>query len=111
MDFIGRECEMEVLQYQYESVEHPFVIIKGRRRVGKSRLITEFCKDKDALYFQANKEDAKSILMSFCEKLSEELETPIGRAESWTSAMKLYLKLSGPNRKILVIDEFQYIVK
>ena len=111
MDFIGRAREMEVLQYQYGSVEHPFVIIKGRRRVGKSRLIMEFCKDKDALYFQADKEDAKSILMSFCEKLSEELGAPMVRAESWTAAMKLYLKLSGPNRKILVIDEFQYIVK
>ena len=111
MDFIGREREMEVLQYQYESVEHPFVIIKGRRRVGKSRLITEFCKDKDTLYFQADKEDAKAILMSFCEKLSDKFGTPTVKMESWTAAMKLYLRLSGPNRKILVIDEFQYIVK
>ena len=111
MDFIGREREMEVLQYQYENVEHPFVIIKGRRRVGKSRLIMEFCKNKDALYFQADKEDAKAILISFCEKLSEKLATPIGRAESWTAVMKLYLKLSGSKRRILVIDEFQYITK
>ena len=111
MEFIGRTEEMRILQDQYDRTEHPFVIIKGRRRVGKSRLIREFCKDKDTLYFQADKEDAKAILMSFCNKLSEELGTPIGRMGSWADAMKLYTRLSDPEKKILVIDEFQYITK
>ena len=111
MEFIGRTEEMKILQDQYDRVEHPFAIIKGRRRVGKSRLIREFCKDKNAFYFQADKEDAKSILMSFCDKLSDEMETPIGRIGSWTDAMKLYVRLSGPVKRILVIDEFQYITK
>lgn len=111
MDFIGREREMEVLQYQYESVEHPFVIIKGRRRVGKSRLITEFCKDKDALYFQADKEDSESILKSFCNKLSKKIGISALGADSWETAIDMFVRLSEPVRKILVIDEFQYIVK
>ena len=111
MEFIGRTEEMRILQDQYDRTEHPFVIIKGRRRVGKSRLIREFCKDKDTLYFQADKEDAKAILMSFCNKLSEELGTPIGRMGSWADAMKLYTRLSDPEKKIHVIDEFQYITK
>ena len=111
MEFIGRTEEMKVLQDQYERVEHPFVIIKGRRRVGKSRLIKEFCKDKDSLYFQADKEDAKAILVSFCERISEKYEIPVGKMDSWTDAMKLYVRLSGHGKKIFVIDEFQYITK
>ena len=111
MDFIGRTEEMRILQDQYDRVEHPFVIVKGRRRVGKSRLIREFCKDKDTLYFQADKEDANAILMSFCDKLSEEFDAPVGKMDSWTAAMKLYVRLSGQGKKILVIDEFQYLTK
>ncbi len=111
MDFIGREQEMRILQDQYDRVEHPFVIIKGRRRVGKSRLIKEFCKDKDALYFQADKEDANAILFSFCNKLSEELGIQIGKMGSWKDAIELYIKYSNDKRRILIIDEFQYITK
>ena len=111
MDFIGREQEMKVLQDQYDRIDHPFVIIKGRRRVGKSRLIREFCKDKDAFYFQADKEDPKAILFSFCDKISERMNVPAVRTDSWTDAIRMFLKLSGPGRRILVIDEFQYITK
>ena len=110
MDFIGRKKEMEVLQNQYDRVEHPFVIIKGRRRVGKSRLIREFCKNKNSFCFQADKEDPKSILLSFCNNLSERMDAPI-MADSWTDAIKIYVKLSGSERRVLVIDEFQYITK
>ena len=43
MDFIGREKEMSLLNEEF-SKDHSFIIIKGRRRVGKSRLIEEFLK-------------------------------------------------------------------
>ena len=65
MKFIGRDEEMSVLENQFEKVEHPFVIIKGRRRVGKCRLIHEFCRNKDAFHFQFDKEDNSAILQSF----------------------------------------------
>ena len=111
MEFIGRKKEVEILENQYSNIEHPFIIIKGRRRVGKSRLIKEFCHNKDALYFQSDKEDGYAILQSFCKKLSEYCRTDISGIDSWQSAISLFVKLSGPGRRILVIDEFQYITK
>ena len=45
MNFINREKEMETLGREYKK-ENSFVVIYGRRRVGKTTLIKEFIKDK-----------------------------------------------------------------
>ena len=111
MEFIGRDVELSVLQEQYIGQEHPFVIIKGRRRVGKSKLIQEFIKDKDHLYFQVDSEEPGEIIRSFCFAVSKKTGFNIPVAYSWTDAIELYLKLSHQERRILVLDEFQYILK
>ena len=48
--FIGRKRELHVLEAEYAKPSS-FVVIYGRRRVGKTTLIKEFIKDKQALYF------------------------------------------------------------
>ena len=50
MNFVNREKEMETLNREYKK-ENSFVVIYGRRRVGKTTLIKEFIKDKKAFYF------------------------------------------------------------
>ena len=44
MKFIGRQSELQTLEQEYRR-EGGFVVIYGRRRVGKTRLIKEFIKD------------------------------------------------------------------
>ncbi len=41
--FIGREAELEELKRQAKKKMASLIVIKGRRRIGKSRLIEEFC--------------------------------------------------------------------
>ena len=55
MLFIGRQAELDTLQKEYER-DSGFVVIYGRRRVGKTTLIKEFLKGKNAFYFLATKE-------------------------------------------------------
>lgn len=50
MDFIGRTSELATLNAELERGSG-FVVIYGRRRVGKTTLIKEFIKDKCAFYF------------------------------------------------------------
>ena len=50
MEFIGRTKELSDLEQEYNN-SHSFVVIYGRRRIGKTALIQEFIKDKPALYF------------------------------------------------------------
>ena len=48
MKFIGRKMELEKLNAEYER-DGGFVVIYGRRRVGKTTLIKEFLKKKAAI--------------------------------------------------------------
>ena len=61
MKFIGRKVELEKLNTEYER-DGGFVVIYGRRRVGKTTLIKEFLKKKTAFYFLATEElESQSI--------------------------------------------------
>ena len=52
MKFIGRKSELSTLNAEYDR-DSSFVVIYGRRRVGKTTLIKEFLKKKTAFYFLA----------------------------------------------------------
>ncbi|MDN3504018.1 MAG: ATP-binding protein [Rhabdochlamydiaceae bacterium] len=51
MRFIGRTKELDTLDQLLKKKSASFVVIRGRRRIGKSRLIQEFCKGKQTLLF------------------------------------------------------------
>ena len=50
MDFVGRERELALLNAHCEGEGFFFVVSYGRRRVGKTRRIQEYIKDKPAIY-------------------------------------------------------------
>jgi AAA+ ATPase superfamily predicted ATPase len=60
--FIGRENELSKLNRMYKSDKFEMAIIYGRRRVGKTTLINEFCKDKDTVFFPAIESNAEQNL-------------------------------------------------
>lgn len=47
--FIDRKKEIEALTQEYQRIESSFVVVYGRRRVGKTCLINHFCEDKEAI--------------------------------------------------------------
>jgi predicted AAA+ superfamily ATPase len=51
-EFIGRTQELALLNRLYDKGSD-MVLLTGRRRVGKTRLLKEFMKGKDSLYFLA----------------------------------------------------------
>lgn len=53
--FIGRERELASLKEFYEKDRIGMIVIYGRRRIGKSTLITEFVKDKKNDILHSNK--------------------------------------------------------
>ena len=55
MKFIGRKKELAKLNEEYNR-SGGFVVVYGRRRMGKTTLIKEFLKDKLAFYFLATEE-------------------------------------------------------
>ena len=51
--FYCREQELQTMNRRYEKGRFECIVIYGRRRVGKTALINEFCKGKQTVYFSA----------------------------------------------------------
>lgn len=49
--FIGREKELNDLNTLYRQDKFQLFVLYGRRRVGKTTLLNEFCKGKDAIFY------------------------------------------------------------
>ena len=108
MEFLGREKEMEVLENQYRK-DHSFVLMYGRRRVGKSTLITRFIQGKNAVYYSVNDDLGTMYLSGFTEAIREATGSNISRFDSWSDAISFFVE-SGPGKKVIAIDEFQYLM-
>lgn len=110
--FIGRKSELEALNREYKR-DNGFVVIYGRRRVGKTTLIKEFIKDKDALYFlateQIESENIKSFVESFAGFSGQDYLSDVG-FKRWESIFEAFAAYKPNEKKVLVIDEFQYLI-
>ncbi|MGK0554079.1 ATP-binding protein [Macrococcus capreoli] len=111
--FIGREKELRWLEEQYNSSKFEMSIIYGRRRIGKTRLIKEFIKDKKAIYFLATDSSEKLNLQLFSEYLFEVLNPGLNAAQfsDFHSAFKYLGEQAKEERIILVIDEYPYLAE
>ena len=49
--FIGREKELADLEELYLQERFQLFVLYGRRRVGKTTLLNEFCKNKDTIFY------------------------------------------------------------
>ena len=58
--FYCREDELRKLNKRYAGDKFECIVIYGRRRVGKTALINEFCKDKPTIFFSASGKCPKS---------------------------------------------------
>ena len=69
--FIGREKELDALNGLYNSGKFEFVVLYGRRRVGKTELIKHFIEDKNAIYFTGVESNAKQNLENLSTSILE----------------------------------------
>ena len=110
--FIDREQELNTLQSEYERKGSSLVILYGRRRAGKTTLITEFIRDKNALFFLASEESEVQNRNAFKDKAAEFIDSDLLReasVSSWDAIFKAIMERSFDSKPIIVIDEFQYI--
>lgn len=111
--FIGREQELNTLNKLYHSDRFEFAVIYGRRRVGKTALISEFTKDKDTIFFTGVETNTKQNLDNFSRCIME-YNTGIAVDSSFASfqsALEYVFELAKTKRIMLVIDEYPYVAR
>lgn len=113
--FIGREAELKFLKERYNSDKGELVVLYGRRRVGKTETLKQFCKGKPHLFFSCRECTDKLQLKNFSEKLLKEnipASTYISEFSDWEKAFRSITELPyGDKKKLVVIDEFPYMCK
>ncbi len=111
--FIGRESELNALNKLYHSNQFEFAVIYGRRRVGKTALISEFTKDKDTIFFTGIETNARQNLDNLSQCI---MEYSMGMAvntffPNFQTALEYVFELAKTKRIILVIDEYPYVAR
>lgn len=111
--FIGRQQELNTLHKLYNSGKFEFAVIYGRRRVGKTALISEFSKDKDTIFFTGVETNAKQNLDNFSRCIMEySTGTAVDSSfASFQAALEYVFELAKTKRLVLVIDEYPYVAR
>lgn len=112
--FIGRKEELAFLEEKYNSETGQFIVLYGRRRVGKTELLKEFCKGKTNVFFTCTEVPDEKQISSISSRI---LATGVPAARyissfsDWEQVFSNIKEIPGDGKKILVIDEFPYAVK
>lgn len=111
--FIGRERELRSLEQLYASGKFEFVALYGRRRVGKTALLTRFIQDKPAIFFMGVESNAKQNLENLSKSILEYASGIEAESSfvSFQAALEYVFKLAERERAILVIDEYPYVAR
>jgi AAA+ ATPase superfamily predicted ATPase len=110
-----RSAERARLAEYCDDEEAHFVVVHGRRRVGKSVLLTQFLKDRPGVYFEASQnatpaDEIRRFLADAFRQLG--LGEAHVTADDWLAAFSLVFKLVRPGRRfVLCIDEFPWLAE
>ncbi|MBQ6390302.1 MAG: ATP-binding protein [Eggerthellaceae bacterium] len=118
---MARTREMSVLEEAYGSGSLEMVVVYGRRRVGKTRLLREFCRGKGSVHFftarettaAENLQTLSTSLLSWyddnADPFAKAVPTPSFR--TFEDAFSHAFAEARENRTVLVIDEYPYLAK
>lgn len=113
--FIGREAELKFLQDKFDNENGQLVVLYGRRRVGKTETLREFCKGKQHVFYSCTQSTDKVQLSKFSKHILKEdipAKQYISEFADWESVFRSVLDFPfGDKKKLLIIDEFPYMCK
>lgn len=111
--FIAREAELGFLSECYRKDKSQLIVLYGRRRVGKTETLHEFCKDKPHVFFTCTQSTDQIQLERFSAALLREnvpAKQYLNVFPDWERAFSSVADLPFGNRKkLIVIDEFPYM--
>lgn len=112
--FYCREKELFELNKRYDNGKFECVVVYGRRRVGKTALLGEFCKDKPTIFFSALNATAQENLEALSKAIYEKDHPDAATApiyNSFDDAFAEITRMAQDERIVFVIDEYPYLAK
>lgn len=111
--FIGREIELNRLNQISKMNGAKLVVIKGRRRIGKSRLAAEFAKDKIFLSFTGLAPveliSAQDQRDAFARQFSQNLNMPPLTFLDWSDAFNHLSQHISSKQTVILFDEISWM--
>lgn len=110
--FVGREAELKELRRVFDSDKFEFVVVFGRRRVGKTTLISKACEGYRTIFHLSSRTTVKKTLSDLSASAYEGLGEGVGLEFGSLDAFLDYiLKKAMVENLIFVIDEFPFLVQ
>lgn len=111
MKFYGRRQELEKIGSYWRLVKKggsKILVISGRRRIGKTRLILEATQKVNRIYFFVTRKKVTELLRDWSEQVRKELGAVFfGEFTSFEQFLEFLFHLSQQNPLTVIFDEFQ----
>lgn len=113
MNFIGRRQELEALNSLLRKGSASLVVLKGRRRIGKSRLVKEFAKNKIFYEFSGIPPEKNTTAQEQRDTFAAQLETICDlshvKSDDWTFLLSALAKKCQKGQCIILLDEISWM--
>ena len=111
--FFGRKHELELLSDLLKKRSASLVVIQGRRRIGKSRLVEEFAKKFTFYHFSGAPPTETTTMQEqlddFTEQMSIQLGIPEVSVSNWNKAFFFLAERVKKGRVIILFDEISWM--
>ncbi len=111
--FVGRKEELERLSSFLKKKSASLIVVRGRRRIGKSRLIEEFAKNKRFLAFAGipptstiNEQMQRDV---FAEQLGRHIGLTGIVSQDWSTLFSLLARHTNQGPVVILLDEISWM--
>lgn len=114
MRFFNRDDELGLLRQRLTGDAAELLIVYGRRRVGKTELLSRLARDARSLYFEATDTVALDQLRDLTDELGRASSSRVLAEQSltsWSAALAAMSDFVGDRRTLVVLDEFQLLAR
>ena len=111
-EFVGREYELDFLSNRWKRKGPELIVIYGRRRVGKTELLLQFCRDKPHIYILADRLPDELQLRRVSHVVGEFFHDQLLNRRGFGEWEDLFRYLAEKKKRLIfIVDEFPYLVE
>lgn len=112
MDFIDRDKELLFLEEKWRERKAQFIVLWGKRRVGKTELVKQFIKDKPNIYFLSESTNNIEQMKRFSSAIGQFFKEPLLATRGFAGWEESFQYIRDKKKRlVLVIDEFPYLIE